>query len=83
MVKNLVGPPVIGNDFIGRKKELASAWKALNDTNSLLMSSLRRVGYPEVMDLLMAEGYLIEENDEIHFRSPIIRDYWFRKYGEK
>lgn len=44
MVRNLVGPPVLGIDFIGRKKELNVAWNALAATNSLLFSSPRRVG---------------------------------------
>lgn len=44
MVRNLVGPPVLGIDFIGRKKELSAAWNALAATNSLLFSSPRRVG---------------------------------------
>lgn len=44
MVRNLVGPPVLGIDFIGRKKELNAAWNALAATNSLLLSSPRRVG---------------------------------------
>lgn len=39
MVRNLVGPPVLGIDFIGRKKELSAAWNALAATNSLLFSS--------------------------------------------
>ena len=44
MIRNLVGPPVLGIDFIGRKKELNAAWNALAATNSLLLSSPRRVG---------------------------------------
>jgi len=44
MIKNLVGPPVRGNDFVGRKQELAAAEKSIIDGNSLLLSSPRRVG---------------------------------------
>lgn len=44
MVRNLVGPPVTGDDFIGRRQELEEAWKAIVDTNSLLLASPRRVG---------------------------------------
>lgn len=44
MIRNLIGPPVTGMDFIGREKELADAWKAIEDTNSLLLASPRRVG---------------------------------------
>lgn len=46
MIRNLIGPPVTGMDFIGREKELADAWKAIEDTNSLLLASPRRVGNP-------------------------------------
>lgn len=41
MIRNLIGPPVTGMDFIGREKELADAWKAIEDTNSLLLASPR------------------------------------------
>jgi hypothetical protein len=44
MVKNLVGPPVLGADFVGRQAELASAWDNLKQGNSLLLASPRRVG---------------------------------------
>lgn len=44
MIRNLIGPPVTGTDFIGRERELADAWKAIEDTNSLLLASPRRVG---------------------------------------
>lgn len=44
MVRNLIGPPVTGADFMGRSKELCGAWKSLKDTNSLLLASPRRVG---------------------------------------
>lgn len=44
MIRNLIGPPVTGTDFIGRERELADAWKAIEDTNSLLLASPRRIG---------------------------------------
>lgn len=44
MVRNLVGPPVTGTDFIGRQQELEEAWQTIVDTNSLLLASPRRVG---------------------------------------
>jgi len=43
-MKNRVGPPVEGNDFIGREKELAFAWDLIEDGNSLLIAAPRRVG---------------------------------------
>lgn len=30
MVKNLVGPPVVGEDFVGRKEELAEAVRMIS-----------------------------------------------------
>lgn len=44
MIRNLIGPPVTGTDFIGRERELSDAWKAIEDTNSLLLASPRRIG---------------------------------------
>jgi hypothetical protein len=44
MVNNLVGPPVLGPDFVGRRSEIASAWSNLTSGNSLLLASPRRVG---------------------------------------
>lgn len=44
MIKNLVGPPVFGNDFVGRKQELFAAKESLSNGNSLLLASPRRVG---------------------------------------
>ena len=38
MIRNLIGPPVTGTDFIGREKELTDAWKAIEDTNSLSLT---------------------------------------------
>ena len=43
MVKNLVGPPVVGEDFVGRKEELAEAVRMISQGNSLLLASPRRV----------------------------------------
>lgn len=43
-MKNQVGPPVTGNDFFGRKKELLQAWDLLDNGNHLLLPAPRRVG---------------------------------------
>ena len=48
MVKNLVGPPVVGEDFVGRKEELAEAVRMISQGNSLLLASPRRVGKSSV-----------------------------------
>jgi hypothetical protein len=43
-MKNVLGPPVEGDDFFGREKELAYAWKIIEDGNNLILPSPRRVG---------------------------------------
>jgi len=43
-MKNKVGPPVEGEDFFGRKKELQFAFNQIEDGNSLLLAAPRRVG---------------------------------------
>ncbi|MBR5892111.1 MAG: ATP-binding protein [Bacteroidaceae bacterium] len=44
MVKNLVGPPVTGENFVGRTNEITKAVSILEQGNSLLLASPRRVG---------------------------------------
>ena len=43
-MKNKVGPPVEGEDFFGREKELQFAFNQIEDGNSLLLAAPRRVG---------------------------------------
>ncbi|MCD4694611.1 MAG: hypothetical protein K8S16_00110 [Bacteroidales bacterium] len=43
-MKNKVGPPVEGDDFFGREKELQFAFSQIEDGNSLLLAAPRRVG---------------------------------------
>jgi len=43
-IKNIVGPPVTGNDFYGRAKELALAHDYLDTNHSLALSAPRRIG---------------------------------------
>lgn len=43
-ITNKVGPCVEDKDFFGREAELASAWKKLEDGNSLILAAPRRVG---------------------------------------
>ena len=43
-MKNKVGPPVEGEDFFGREKELKFAFNQIEDGNSLLLAAPRRVG---------------------------------------
>lgn len=44
MINNLVGPPVIGKDFVGRESEYKEAAFRIESGNSLLLASPRRVG---------------------------------------
>ena len=32
-----------------------------------------------LLDVLQSDGYLIEINNRYHFRSSLIRDYWYRR----
>lgn len=43
-ISNKVGPPVTGEDFYGRSKELAHAHEFLNTNHSLVLSAPRRIG---------------------------------------
>lgn len=62
MVKNLVGPPVVGEDFVGRKEELAEAVRMIRQGNSLLLASPRRVGKSsfskKLVEMFRREGVL-------------------------
>lgn len=152
MVKNLIGPPVTGANFYGRTRELEAAVSLMEQGNSLLLASPRRVGkssfskkiidliisehqlsswserlsgygkyempaqlllnylcapkhksdrrhlesiikpgciqgedtgiiYSEVKQMLDTDGYLMEDDEgNIVFRSPVIRQYWFNKF---
>lgn len=43
-MRNITGPPVEGDDFFGREKELEYVWKRITDGNNLFFPSPRRVG---------------------------------------
>lgn len=43
-ISNKVGPPVEGDDFYGRSKELKQATRLLDNNHSLLLSAPRRIG---------------------------------------
>lgn len=54
MVVNKIGPPVEGSDFFGREKEIAFAWKRLQDGNHLILPAPRRVGKSSFAKKLVA-----------------------------
>lgn len=43
-MKNIVGPPVEGENFFGRMSEIKYAWQKIKDGNNLILPSPRRVG---------------------------------------
>ena len=43
-ISNKIGPPVEGDDFFGRKKEIQKANRLLDSSHSLLLSAPRRIG---------------------------------------
>ncbi|MCD8387951.1 MAG: ATP-binding protein, partial [Bacteroidales bacterium] len=43
-ISNRVGPPVTGDDFYGRVKELSQAHDYLRTNHSLVLSAPRRIG---------------------------------------
>jgi uncharacterized protein len=43
-ISNITGPPVEGENFFGREKELNFAWNHIKKGNSLILSAPRRVG---------------------------------------
>ncbi len=61
MVKNLIGPPVTGDNFIGRKREIEKAVSILEQGNSLLLASPRRVGKSsfsqKMLDIFSTKNY--------------------------
>lgn len=54
-IENRIGPPVEGEDFFGRKKELERANQYLNSGHSLLLSAPRRIGKSSLAKRLIAD----------------------------
>ncbi|MBD5323794.1 MAG: ATP-binding protein [Bacteroides sp.] len=52
-ITNKIGAPVTGEDFFGRKKELASAHRYLNEKQSILLSAPRRIGKSSIAKRLI------------------------------
>ncbi len=55
-LSNKTGPPVEGEDFFGREKELEFAWKQILNGNSILLSAPRRVGKTSFAKKLLEEA---------------------------
>ena len=54
-IENRVGPPVEGEDFFGREKELRIANRLLKSGHSLLLSAPRRIGKSSLAKRLLAD----------------------------
>ena len=54
-IENIIGPPVEGEDFYGRSKELSKAHQLLNSGHSLLISAPRRIGKSSLAKRLIAD----------------------------
>ena len=48
-MRNIIGPPVVGDDLYGRDYELARLWEHLENGEHLLMLAPRRVGKTSLM----------------------------------
>lgn len=55
-INNIVGPPVEGNDFFGRKKLIQLAWNYLKNKNNLVFAAPRRVGKTSVGKKLITKA---------------------------
>lgn len=54
-ISNKIGPPVEGEDFFGREKEIRKANKLLDSNHSLLLSAPRRIGKSSLAKRLIGE----------------------------
>ncbi len=140
-VKNKIGPPVEGDNFYGREKELAYVWRRLEDNNAIkldncyqalldqshlntwierikeqygdlegdtfaLLKNLCQSKKGEKRDnllnilaarhandfgraedqlntllyMLKNDGYIDDTEGAYYFRSPLIRDFWYRRF---
>ena len=54
-ISNKIGPPVTGDDFYGRKQELAQAHQLLDSHHSIVLSAPRRIGKSSFAKRLIEE----------------------------
>ncbi len=54
-ISNKIGPPVEGEDFFGREKEIRKANRLLDNNHSLLLSAPRRIGKSSLAKRLIEE----------------------------
>jgi uncharacterized protein len=53
-MKNIIGPPVEGDDFFGREDEMTYVWQTIVDGNSIILPAPRRVGKSSFAKKLLA-----------------------------
>lgn len=98
-LRNMIGPPVEGNDFFGRDLEINETWSDLEDGNHLLISAPRRIGKSSLVKRLIHKA--LENNwhatyvdvqdltSELQFYKSLVMnlkedtDSWFKKHREK
>ena len=83
-MKNITGPPVVGDNFFGRQEELDFVWGKISDGNNILFPSPRRVGKTSFskQQLRIAKTHkwrtlelnLEEAKSELEFMRLIVRE---------
>jgi len=81
-MKNIIGPPVEGEDFFGREKELNYVWQQIKDGNNFIFPSPRRVGKTsfalKLLEMAKKEGWdvismnLEKINTELSFTESFV-----------
>lgn len=96
-MKNRIGPPVEGDDFFGRQKELEFAFGLIEDGNSLLLAAPRRVGKTSFAKKLLViaekeewrtmelnlEGITSEQQFVRFFVQGLEKMTWWKKVSSK
>lgn len=93
-MKNITGPPVIGNDFFGREEEIKYVWDRIKNGNNHIFPSPRRVGKTSfafrLLDKAKGEGWNtidinLEESatNEIDFLEAFIKKLQALSFWEK
>lgn len=96
-MRNIIGPPVEGDDFFGREDELPYVWQKIEDGNSIILPAPRRVGKSSFAKKLLAiakqKGWdTLEINlEEIHTEPAFIALFidklkglsWWEKVKDK
>ncbi|WP_199182145.1 hypothetical protein, partial [Siphonobacter sp. BAB-5405] len=97
-MRNIIGPPVSGDDFFGRDQELANAWHLLENGMSLRISAPRRVGKTSFVRRLHQNcesrdwtGFYVnveDKDNEVGFIEALLENLaseksWSKKLGGK